>query len=78
MPLDLRCPVCTNDVDVVRDDYLREVVGWLRPQGTGGGQIVHRTSTGRIAHRLCVERGPSEQIALVSNDEGGVVMGRRS
>ncbi len=50
------CSTCGKLIDPVRDDYLREVTGWLRPQGTGGGQIVRRKSTGRIAHRFCIER----------------------
>jgi hypothetical protein len=58
----MRLPICVVDGKPIEphEDILREVVGWLRPQGTGGGQIVKRQDTGRFAHRACVELGPPE------------------
>jgi hypothetical protein len=52
-------PNCGKEIQL-NQDILKEVIGWLRPQGTGGGQIVQRRETGRFAHRRCVEWGPSE------------------
>jgi hypothetical protein len=53
------CEVCGRSI-AVRESIVKEVRGWLRPQGTGGGQIVDREETGRFAHRSCVEYGPPE------------------
>jgi hypothetical protein len=53
------CEICGKPFDP-KDAVLREVQGWLRPQGTGGGQIVKRRMTGKFAHRGCVDFGPPE------------------
>lgn len=53
------CGLCGREIQM-NEDILREVIGWLRPQGTGGGQIVKRRDTNRFAHRNCVEFGPPD------------------
>jgi hypothetical protein len=57
------CEVCGLPIEM-RQDILKQVSGWLRPQGTGGGQIVQRRETGRFAHRTCVEHGPPDRASL--------------
>ena len=53
------CELCGLPIDP-KDSLLVQVKGWLRPQGSGGGQVVKREHTGRFAHRTCVEHGVPE------------------
>ena len=53
------CELCLQPIEP-KDQRLVQVTGWLRPQGTGGGQVVKREHTGRYAHRTCVEHGIPE------------------
>lgn len=51
----MTCAVCGQPIKVVVDGYMREVVGWLNPTLGGGGQIIRRRDTGRVAHKVCIK-----------------------
>lgn len=53
------CDLCRLSI-YPNESILKQVTGWLRPQGSGGGQVVKREETGRFAHRTCVEHGIPE------------------
>lgn len=46
------CPFCNDFVD--EPNPYRETTGWLKRGPAGGGQVVLRYESGRVAHRQCI------------------------